>query len=502
MGKIKQKPVLVIAGPGAGKTHDMVDRIMEAIPRLEPYRILAAITYTNAATADIKERLSKRISIPPNVFIGTNHSFCYKFIFKPFGTLIHKLPKELVFIDLDYGAMAQDVRGTQRIIKINSLKKNILARGLYGYDDILGVSAKILEENKHARNILCNRLQYLFIDEFQDANNSQLKVFEKIMKGGKTAIYAVGDPEQYIFKFTDTIKSWSYEKIAINKFKNNAEVKTNDENHRSCDEIVRFINQFHCEINQKSENGSSVHGGVYFICGNNLDSIIQSYRDITKILDVGDLPVVKYYLSYMNRTFEDVAKKWRLIPVSNDSTKGLRLIDEALKVLSSVVGKNGKQICEKYKLDRIGLRKKCLRLVKAIRKCKVKNGEDVEGFIENDLGLKAERELPRNKVEDKLRKLVCYEPMDDTSCEFEMYSTIHKAKGLQADAVLAVAENKSQLVKWLMTDKKARFKEKTDMCRIGYVAFSRAKTILCIACLAKIDKTFEKELERLGVSKK
>jgi len=92
--------------------------------------------------------------------------------------------------------------------------------------------------------------------------------------------------------------------------------------------------------------------------------------------------------------------------------------------------------------------------------------------------------------------------MDNTSCECEMYSTIHKAKGLQADAVLAIAENTNRLEKWLMTDKIARFEEKTDMCRIGYVAFSRAKTILCIACLGKIDKTFEKELERLGVSKK
>lgn len=502
MGKTKKKPVLVIAGPGAGKTHDMVDRIMEAIPCLEPYRILAAITYTNAATANIKERLAKRISIPPNVFVGTNHSFCYRFIFKPFGELTGKLPKELVFMDLDYETIAKDVRGTQRIIKINSLKKNNLAKGRYGYDEILGVSAKILESSKPARKILCNRLQYLFIDEFQDANNSQLKIFEKIMKGGVTAIYAVGDPEQYIFRFTDTIKSWSYEKIAINKFKKNAEVRRNKKNHRSCDEIVRFTKQFHCEIVQKSENGSDKRGGVYFISGTDLDNIIRSYRDITKILEGGNLSVVKYYLSYANKTLEKVAGKWGLIPVSNESTKGLRLIDESLKVISSVVGKNGKQICEMYKLDRIGLRKKGLHLLKAIREGKVKNGEDVEVFIKNNLRLRVSRGLPRIKVEDKLKRLNCYESIDDTICEFDMYSTIHKAKGLQADAVLAIAENTNRLEKWLMTDKKARFEEKTDMCRIGYVAFSRAKTILCIACLGKIDKAFEKELERLGVSKK
>lgn len=500
MGKTKKKPVLVIAGPGAGKTHDMVDRIMEAIPCLEPYRILAAITYTNAATANIKDRLSKRISIPPNVFISTNHSFCYRFIFKPFGGLVGKLPKELVFMDIDYGTKTKGMDHVRWIQKINSLKKNNLAKGRYDYDQILSLSAKILEDSKQVRTIVCNRLQYLFIDEFQDANNSQLKIFEKIMKGGKTDIYAVGDPEQYIFGWSSKIKN--FDKIAINKFKDNAKVETNDKNHRSCDEIVKFINQFHCEIDQESEKGSDTRGGVYFITGTDLNSIIRSYRDITKVLEGSDLSVVKYYLSFENRTLEDVAKKWGLIPVSNDSTKGLRLIDEALNVISSVVGKNGKQICETYKLDRIGLRKKCLGLVKAIRKGNVKNGEDVEGFIENDLGLKAERELPRKKFKDMLRRLVCYEPMDNTSGECEMYSTIHKAKGLQADAVLAIAENTNRLEKWLMTDKKARFEEKTDMCRIGYVAFSRAKTILCIACLGKIDNAFEKELERLGVSKK
>ncbi|MFX0201389.1 MAG: UvrD-helicase domain-containing protein [Candidatus Hodarchaeota archaeon] len=500
MLKNSKKPVLVIAGPGAGKTHDMVDRIMEAIPRLEPYRILAAITYTNAATANIKERLAKRISIPPNVFIGTNHSFCYRFIFKPFGGLVGKLPKELVFMDIDYGTKTKGMDHVRWIQKINSLKKNNLAKGRYDYDQILSLSAKILEDSKQVRTIVCNRLQYLFIDEFQDANNSQLKIFQKIMKGGKTDIYAVGDPEQYIFGWSSKIKS--FDKIAINKFKDNAKVETNDKNQRSCDEIVRFINQFHCEIDQVSEKGSDTRGGVYFISGTDLDNIIRSYRDITKILEGRNLSVVKYYLSYANKTLEKVAGKWGLIPVSNESTKALRLIDESLKVISSVIGINGKQICEIYKLDRIGLRKKGLHLLKAIREGKIRNGEDVEVFIKNNLRLRVSRGLPRNKVEDKLKRMSCYESIDDTICERDMYSTIHKAKGLQADAVLVVAENKGQLEKWLMTDKKARCKEKTDRCRIGYVAFSRAKTILCIACLGKIDKSLEQKLERLGVSKK
>ncbi|MCE5339977.1 MAG: ATP-dependent helicase [Planctomycetaceae bacterium] len=499
MGKTKNKPVLVIAGPGAGKTYDMVDRIMDAIPHLQPHRILAAITYTNAATSNIKERLAKRICIPPNVFIGTNHSFCYRFIFKPFGHLAGMLPKELVFMDIDYGTKPKEMDAGSWKIAINLRKKRNLENGRYGYEQILTMSGKILEENELVRTVVCNRLQYLFIDEFQDANSSQSKIIEYISKEDKTVIYAVGDPEQYIFRFTDTIKS--YENIAINKFKKIAKVETNTKNHRSCDEIVRFIKQFHCDVDQRSERGSDVCGGVYFIPETDLDSIIKSYRSITSILKKNGKPVEKFYLSYVNKTFEDVAEKWELIPVSNDATKGLGLIDEAIKIISAIVGKNSKQICEKYKLDRIALRKKGLLLVIAIRKGKIKTAEDICTFIENNLELEANKEYSINNVEDKLRKLNGKEFVDDNISEYHMHSSIHKAKGLEADAVLVVAEDKGQLTRWLITEKETRYSEKTDMCRLGYVAFSRAKTMLCIACLKNIDKKIDSELTRLGVTK-
>ena len=81
--KINEKPTMMIAGPGAGKTTDMVTRIVEAIPELKPNRILAAITFTNAATDSIKSRLHNQIQIPPNVFVGTNYSFFNQFILIP-----------------------------------------------------------------------------------------------------------------------------------------------------------------------------------------------------------------------------------------------------------------------------------------------------------------------------------------------------------------------------------------------------------------------------------
>lgn len=496
MGKTKKKPILVIAGPGAGKTHDMVDRVMEAIPSLKSHRILAVITYTNAATANIKRRLAKRIDIPPNVFIGTIHSFCYQFIFKPFGRLSGILPSELLFMNIDYKS------GTPE--EINIRKRKNLQKGFYNYDQILTVSSQILDKNKYAREVIRNRLQNLFIDEFQDSNITQFNIFESIRSGQKTDIYAVGDPEQFIFRFSIKKKKnkYSSEDFAINKFKNKAVVQTNEKNRRSCDQVVKFINHFHCDISQKSVIGSHVNGGVYFISKTDLDDIIKSYRTITSVLKKNDKPIEKFYLSYAKDTIGEVASKWGLVPVSNDSLNSGGFINEAVKVICAVIGENGKQICEKYELGRIELRKKGLFLVKAVWDGKINNVRELTSFIENDLGLKSIVDLPKREYgECKFKRQVPDEPSDSVVDEKHMYSTIHKAKGLEADAVLVVAKNGSELKKWLMTDKKARSEENTDMCRLGYVAFSRAKTILCIACLKKIDKELEGKLEKLGVEK-
>ena len=83
-------------------------------------------------------------------------------------------------------------------------------------------------------------------------------------------------------------------------------------------------------------------------------------------------------------------------------------------------------------------------------------------------------------------------------------STIHTIKGLEADAVLAIAKTEAELLLWLETDHSIRDAyrdgEKTDYPRLGYVAFSRARKLLGIACLERISAETIQQLEELGVS--
>lgn len=82
----------------------------------------------------------------------------------------------------------------------------------------------------------------------------------------------------------------------------------------------------------------------------------------------------------------------------------------------------------------------------------------------------------------------------------ERFSTIHKAKGLEADAVLVVAKTNNDITKWLVRDRDERMADKQDKCRLGYVAFSRARECLAIGCLQELSAENETALKGLGVT--
>jgi DNA helicase-2/ATP-dependent DNA helicase PcrA len=77
------------------------------------------------------------------------------------------------------------------------------------------------------------------------------------------------------------------------------------------------------------------------------------------------------------------------------------------------------------------------------------------------------------------------------------YSSIHSAKGLEATSVLVIAYSNNELKKWL--DFEAANNELDDDFRLGYVAFSRARDMLCIACLEQISQDLVKKLKSLNI---
>jgi DNA helicase-2/ATP-dependent DNA helicase PcrA len=350
--------------------------------------------------------------------------------------------------------------------------ENLLNEGKIPFDQIAQVSAKLME-NERVRSIVCNRIQFLFKDEFQDTDIIQLKIFDGIRKGKKTQMYSVGDPEQYILGFTYDLRGVSkpsFDKIPINRFVLVCNECQIDTNRRACDKLVRFTNHFHTCIRQVSEVGADDHGGVFFIRDTDLDAVIPKFIELTNCVFNSCQNTKRLFLGYENKTFDGFIEKYGLVPISNEHRRPITFLGESLELLSSAMQMSCKRIIEEYGLDKIRLRKLGIRLIKAIISGSILSGDSAISFIKNDLGFLFENEsINLDRQLDRLVNLLCPKSY---YCGNHFYSSIHKAKGLEADCVLMVAKDNGELRKWLETDYEERRKDIKDICRVGYVGFT------------------------------
>jgi DNA helicase-2/ATP-dependent DNA helicase PcrA len=119
-------------------------------------------------------------------------------------------------------------------------------------------------------------------------------------------------------------------------------------------------------------------------------------------------------------------------------------------------------------------------------------------FVFDEFGHKVSRSRIK-LVEEGLSTLSSELARGESTQMTELYASIRKAKGLQADAALVVAKGIAELKKWLQTDRSLRVADKQDKCRLGYVAFTRPKEMLCIACLKEIDEELIHILQNVGI---
>jgi DNA helicase II / ATP-dependent DNA helicase PcrA len=291
-----------------------------------------------------------------------------------------------------------------------------------------------------------------------------------------------------------------FDKIPFNRFKEHAQVPQKIlENHRSFSEIVNFTNQFHTEITQTAIKGSSKQAGVFFISDTDIDTTISMYRKLTQpVEDNGEQKPTYFYLGARIEIFQDIAGKYGLTPISHDHAKSKSILEESLQLLSMVIGLSQKQIREKYGFGHLSCRKLGIRLIRAITDGQIQQKEELLCFVKNDLKLTMESQ-DSVKLEDQLRKiqyLLCQN--NSENCRHQ-YTSIRKAKGLEADAVLAIAQTESELKSWLATDREQRYQDTNNTCRLGFVRFSWAKQMLCIACKHRVGNEIKHRLRNLGV---
>jgi DNA helicase-2/ATP-dependent DNA helicase PcrA len=499
MGKRSEQPRLAIAGPGAGKTHTMVDEIVKALPSLRPHQILAAITFTNAAAETIRDRLQKQTGVRGNVFIGTTHTFVNRFILLPCATLFGHIPEDRIFTSIEVSKLHNNkgARNASYYKAIASHKNKLVEKGIVPFDEMFPIARSLLL-TKEIRTRITQRISYIFIDEFQDTEIGMLEIVEHFRKCGTTKLFVVGDPEQFVMSFTyQGTRIPTFDKLPFFRFKGQAQGCSLLENHRSNGEIVSFANKFRSDLQQNAIKPNRNESRVLFISSNDLNSIVREFQNRSHNVEVHGTCRVRLYLSEENATYDDVMKEYGIKRTSDFVQRTSSALGDALDLLSTALDKNQRSACADFKLSRLQWRAAGISVLRESIQSDYQVG-DLVNFVKNRFRYDVSNSNiePLKKGLSQLKDRLA---LGHSATHPEQSASIRRAKGLEADAVLAVAKNQSELKKWLCTDRAQRVADKQDKCRLGYVAFTRPREMLCIACLKPIDAELKNMLKSLEV---
>ncbi|MGH7672197.1 MAG: UvrD-helicase domain-containing protein [Gemmatimonadales bacterium] len=218
-------PVLVVAGPGAGKTFCLISRVRYLIEDkgLAPGRI-CAVTFTNKAAEEITARLHRALGHKAEeITRGTLHALCLAILRehvdeaglrRGFGVadedyqriVLRRLgvpPKERsALLTLFSRRRLQHYPLTPRHERLHrDYTAHLVRRNLVDFDDLIARTADLFERRPEIADAVAGRWDYLLVDEFQDLNPVQYEILKRLA-GGHRNFFAVGDDEQSIFSWT------------------------------------------------------------------------------------------------------------------------------------------------------------------------------------------------------------------------------------------------------------------------------------------------------------
>ncbi len=218
-------PVLVIAGPGAGKTYCLIARIHHLITRhgTAPERI-CAVTFTNKAAEEIRARLHRSLGeAGEEVVGGTLHAFSLAVLRahpeqaglrRGFGVADEDYQKTVLrrlkvpedrrgsLLTLFTRARLEQYRltaGDQELFE--AYRDTLRARNLVDFDDLIALTERLLRANPAVAATERRRFDYVLVDEFQDFNLAQYGIVTQLTADHRN-LFAVGDDEQSIFSWT------------------------------------------------------------------------------------------------------------------------------------------------------------------------------------------------------------------------------------------------------------------------------------------------------------
>lgn len=238
-------PLLVVAGPGAGKTRVLTERVRRLLTEVPGHFRVLALTFTNKAANEMKVRLADLGDVRQRAFIGTLHGFCSDVladrgkavgvdatpqIFEQYQDrkqiLLEAVHSDPFLLDTlnasgDAAARGKKIDNWLRCIAwvkahpvsratsdsalgvrvVEAYDAGLRACGAYDFDDLLLLTYRLFTEQPKVAAFYRRLYGYVCIDEAQDLNEAQYAVVSALCGGEFTNLMLVGDPKQAIYGF-------------------------------------------------------------------------------------------------------------------------------------------------------------------------------------------------------------------------------------------------------------------------------------------------------------
>ncbi len=347
----KEGPCLVLAGAGSGKTKVLTTRIANMINDGIYSGNILAITFTNKAAKEMRDRISNMVE-NNYAFVGTFHSFGLRIIREnteklgltsnftiidsdDVSSVIKKIMKELDISTKEYSVsyirnkisfikneMLSDSEVDKYLnsppekvaVKVYREYEKVLKRNnAVDFDDLLKRPVELFMQNDDILDKYQEKYRYILIDEYQDTNEVQYKLV-KLLASKYRNLFVVGDVNQSIYGFR-----WSNYKNILNFEKDYPDSKsiTLNQNYRSTNTILNAANSvIKNNVERKEVNLYSTFGdGVkikYFRGNDEKDEVKLVIDEIKKLLDEGydynDFAIL-YRTNAQSRNVEDAILK-------------------------------------------------------------------------------------------------------------------------------------------------------------------------------------------------
>jgi DNA helicase-2/ATP-dependent DNA helicase PcrA len=217
--------LLITACPGSGKTRVLTHKVAYELSKIENSKqFIVALTFTNRATDEIKERIDKLDVDTKQLWAGTIHGFCLEWIIRPYAGFHSLLKNGFSLADTEYVETLLDEykkkfdfdvyhKVNTRINTLgeyettNSKERKLIIeyyrdltkQKLIDFDLLLYIAYSLLKKHPVIQYNLASIFNIICVDEYQDTQELQYAILHKIISIGKTRIVYVGDPNQAIY---------------------------------------------------------------------------------------------------------------------------------------------------------------------------------------------------------------------------------------------------------------------------------------------------------------